>query len=100
MIQVGGEYRFDALQMRLHPAPSRIRRLSAETPATLVTFDCLVDAGGADLLAAPLVLRRKDAGVFRRRRLGADAVHPRTLMRLKLGSIISPPISTASCVNA
>jgi len=32
---------FGALQMRLHPAPSRIARLARETPATFVVFDCL-----------------------------------------------------------
>src|SRR6185369_10973951 len=35
---------FDALQMRLHPAASRIARLAAETPARFVAFDLL----GAD----------------------------------------------------
>lgn len=33
---------FDAMQTRLHPAESRIRRLSAEIPATFVAFDVLV----------------------------------------------------------
>ena len=58
MIQVGGAYSFEALQMRLHPAESRIRRLSAETPATLVAFDCLMDATARSLMDAPLVDRR------------------------------------------
>lgn len=34
---------FDALQMRLHPAQSRIERLSRETPAILMLFDMLED---------------------------------------------------------
>ncbi len=34
---------FDALLQRIHPAPSRIKKLSVETPATLVLFDILVD---------------------------------------------------------
>ena len=34
---------FDALQMRLHPAESRIRKLAAETPAVLILFDMLID---------------------------------------------------------
>src|SRR3954463_7165137 len=33
---------FDSMQMRLHPAESRIRRLSAEIPAEFVVFDMLV----------------------------------------------------------
>ena len=32
---------FEALQMRLHPAESRIRKLAAETPAQLMLFDVL-----------------------------------------------------------
>jgi ATP-dependent DNA ligase len=49
---------FDALQMRLHPAESRIRKLSAETPALLVLFDLLIAPGGKVLTAEPLVDRR------------------------------------------
>jgi ATP-dependent DNA ligase len=33
---------FDAMQMRLHPAESRVRRLAAEIPAEFVVFDVLV----------------------------------------------------------
>ncbi len=36
---------FDALQQRIHPAPSRIARLAKETPASFVAFD-LLGAGG------------------------------------------------------
>lgn len=43
---------FEALQARLHPAASRIERLSRETPARLVLFDMLLD--GEDLEALPL----------------------------------------------
>jgi len=57
-ISVAGELSFDALQMRLHPAQSRVRRLAAETPATLVLFDCLMDARGRSLVEAPLTERR------------------------------------------
>jgi ATP-dependent DNA ligase len=59
VIPHGASLSFDALQMRLHPAESRIRKLSAETPALLVLFDCLVTATGENLLAAPLARRRK-----------------------------------------
>jgi ATP-dependent DNA ligase len=40
-----GALDFDAMQMRLHPAESRIRRLSAEIPASYVVFDLLVWEG-------------------------------------------------------
>ena len=48
---------FDALQMRLHPAASRIARLAQETPAAFVAFDALA-AGGQDLRGAPQSERR------------------------------------------
>ncbi|HET7513581.1 MAG TPA: ATP-dependent DNA ligase, partial [Gaiella sp.] len=48
---------FDAMQTRLHPAESRVRRLSAEIPATFVAFDVLV-WGGEEHWAAPLASRR------------------------------------------
>jgi ATP-dependent DNA ligase len=37
---------FDAMQTRLHPAESRVRKLAAEIPATFVAFDLLVWEGG------------------------------------------------------
>jgi ATP-dependent DNA ligase len=42
VIARGGALDFDAMQMRLHPAESRIRRLSAEIPARYVVFDVLL----------------------------------------------------------
>jgi ATP-dependent DNA ligase len=36
---------FDAMQMRLHPAESRVRKLSAEIPAQFIAFDVLVWKG-------------------------------------------------------
>jgi len=50
---------FDALQMRIHPAESRINKLAAETPAILILFDMLLDAKGKSLIEAPLTKRRK-----------------------------------------
>ena len=49
---------FDDLLMRIHPAQSRIRKLSASTPATLMCFDLLVDARGKSLVQLPLRERR------------------------------------------
>lgn len=49
---------FEALQMRLHPAESRVRKLAAETPAAFVAFDLLA-AGGEDLRSAPFAERRQ-----------------------------------------
>ena len=58
-IVLEGALSFDALQLRLHPAESRVQRLSAETPATFVMFDCLLDSRGRSLLDAPLDRRRE-----------------------------------------
>src|SRR5438876_8067867 len=57
-IAVKGELSFEALQLRLHPAESRVRKLAAETPAGLMLFDCLLDARGRSLVEAPLSRRR------------------------------------------
>ena len=48
---------FDAMQTRLHPAESRVRRLSAEIPARFVAFDVLV-WDGVEHWQAPLAERR------------------------------------------
>jgi len=48
---------FDALQLRLHPAASRVATLAAATPAAFVGFDLLA-ADGVDLRAKPLTERR------------------------------------------
>jgi len=48
---------FDALQMRLHPAASRVAKLAQATPASFVAFDVLA-AVGRDTMAAPQGARR------------------------------------------
>ena len=48
---------FDALQLRLHPAASRVAKLANETPASFVAFDLLA-SGGEDLRALPQAERR------------------------------------------
>jgi ATP-dependent DNA ligase len=63
-IAVGDTLSFDALQMRLHPAESRIRKLAHETPAILILFDVLVAPDGRALLEAPLSERRAALEAF------------------------------------
>jgi ATP-dependent DNA ligase len=53
-----GEFSFDALLQRIHPAESRIKLLAAETPAIFILFDILLDASGRSLIEAPLTERR------------------------------------------
>src|SRR4051795_567488 len=48
---------FDLLQLRLHPAASRVAKLARETPAAFVAFDVLA-AAGRDLRALPFEERR------------------------------------------
>ena len=48
---------FDALQLRLHPAESRVRKLAAESPSSFVAFDLLA-IGDESLLELPLAERR------------------------------------------
>ena len=48
---------FDALQLRLHPAASRVAKLAKETPAAFVAFDLLA-AGGQSRMEAPQSERR------------------------------------------
>jgi len=59
IIEVEGEPSFDALQMRLHPAASRIDKLSRETPATFMAFDCLRDKNGRSVIDMQLEKRRR-----------------------------------------
>jgi ATP-dependent DNA ligase len=49
---------FDGLQLRLHPAESRVNRLAAETPASFVAFDMLA-LGDRDLTGEPFAERRR-----------------------------------------
>src|SRR6202521_2341244 len=48
---------FDALQLRIHPAASRVRMLSEQTPASVGLFD-LRALGDADVRERPLAERR------------------------------------------
>ena len=57
-IPAGDSLSFDALQMGLHPAESRIRKLAAETPALLILFDILLTPEGEDCRDQTLDRRR------------------------------------------
>lgn len=63
LIPSGASLSFDALQMRLHPAQSRIDKLSRETPALLMLFDVLQD-GGMSILDCPFSQRRHALETF------------------------------------
>ena len=57
ILPLGDALSFEALQMRLHPAASRIKRLSEETPAEYMLFDAL-ELDGRSLADRPLSERR------------------------------------------
>ena len=57
IVPSGDHLDFEALLQRIHPAESRVRRLAAETPASLVAFDLLA-LGAEDLTASPFADRR------------------------------------------
>jgi ATP-dependent DNA ligase len=87
VIELQGRLAFDALQMRLHPAESRIRKLAAATPARLVLFDMLVAPGGAMLIDKPLRQRRKALDPFMKKAAMPNRLllSPRTTDHSKAG---------------
>jgi ATP-dependent DNA ligase len=64
-----GTFSFDDLLQRIHPAPSRVKKLAAETPALLIVFDLLANAAGRRLIHLPLRERRGELETFARRYL-------------------------------
>ena len=66
IIPVDSHLSFEALQMRLHPAPSRILKLSRDTPALYMVFDLLAE-GSKRTLERPLRERRTQLEAFFKR---------------------------------
>jgi ATP-dependent DNA ligase len=75
-VPAAGGLSFDALQMRVHPAESRVQKLAAETPAVLILFDILATPDGMTWLGAPLSRRREALVAFH------DALGPQPMLRL------------------
>ncbi len=63
VVPAGEALAFDNLLQRIHPAASRVAKLSRERPATYLLFDLLAD-GGTALLATPLLERRRALEAF------------------------------------
>jgi ATP-dependent DNA ligase len=70
VVPQGNALSFDALLQRIHPAASRIRKLSAETPAVMICFDLLVDSDGTSLAGESLEVRRKRLEGFEKKYVG------------------------------
>jgi ATP-dependent DNA ligase len=64
VIPVDGHSSFDDLLMRIHPAASRVKKLSESTPCMFIVFDLLVDEKGSSLVSLPLEERRKRLEAF------------------------------------
>src|SRR5215216_3771634 len=60
----GKAFSFDDLLQRIHPAASRVKKLSQETPALFLAFDLLATATDKKLAASPLRERRPALEVF------------------------------------
>src|ERR1700719_1884551 len=64
VIPVDGNLSFDELLMRIHPAASRVLKLSREHPSVFIVFDLLVDEKGKSLVKLPLKKRRQQLERF------------------------------------
>ncbi len=69
VIPVDGDSSFDALLMRIHPAASRVLKLSQEHPCVYIVFDLLVDENGKSLVKLPLKKRRRQLERFSKKYL-------------------------------
>jgi len=69
VIPVDGTLSFDHLLMRIHPAASRVNKLSESTPSAFIVFDMLVDENGRPVMKMPLEQRRQKLEQFAKRYL-------------------------------
>src|SRR4051812_36789375 len=74
VISEGKGFSFDSLLQRIHPAASRIKKLSAETPSRFLAFDLLVDERGTDLTKLPLEERRRHLERLAKKSLVSESI--------------------------
>jgi ATP-dependent DNA ligase len=67
VLLIDGHSSFEDLQLRLHPAASRVQKLAKRTPTSFVAFDMLVDPENHDLRSEPLKKRRAELEEFHKR---------------------------------
>ncbi len=82
VIPVDGNLSFDDLLMRIHPAASRVLKLSKSTPCVFIVFDLLVDEKGHSLVDQPLSQRRKALEQFMTKFAGTNGTVKRSTVRL------------------
>jgi ATP-dependent DNA ligase len=73
VVPIKGQFSFDDLLMRIHPAASRVQKLAKETPAKLIVFDLLVDDRGRAIVDKPLAGRRKKLDAFAKKYFARDS---------------------------
>jgi ATP-dependent DNA ligase len=103
LIPAGRGYSFDNLLQRIHPAESRVRKLSHETPAAFTAFDLLADEHGRDLTNLPLSERRQQLLQFHQAHSALDGVVAKKLDRPYLsgdrrGMVKVKKLRTLNCV--
>lgn len=74
VIPIDGKLSFDDLLMRIHPAATRIRKLSVETPGLFIAFDLLVDDRGESIVGQNLDVRREALEAFAEKYFTHDRV--------------------------
>lgn len=74
VVPVGVGFDFDQLLQRIHPAASRIEKLSRSHPARYQVFDLLADRDGSSLLRQSLDVRRSRLETFAERGLTDDRI--------------------------
>lgn len=72
VVPEGGGFSFDALLQRIHPAASRVAKLSRETPSHFIVFDLLADDTGKALVDQPLSKRRVKLESFAKKYLAKN----------------------------
>ena len=72
VIPVKGGLSFDDLLQRIHPAASRVTKLSQSTPAQFIVFDLLVDEAGKPVYESPLSKRRQKLESFAKKHLAKN----------------------------
>jgi ATP-dependent DNA ligase len=72
VIPSDGGLSFDDLLQRIHPAASRVEKLSKLTPSVFIVFDLLVDDKGESMVTLPLTDRRKRLEEFSRKYLKSN----------------------------
>jgi len=72
VIPVKGGLSFDDLLQRIHPAASRVSKLSQSTPAQFIVFDLLVDEAGKPIYESPLSKRRQKLESFAKKHLAKN----------------------------